>query len=75
MLMLDRKRGESVDLNDRASGRLLCTVKVLEVLPDGSVRLGFNADHAVHIKRDNMRSRKDGNGGNPRKNDDSFGNR
>lgn len=56
MLMLERKKGESVDLIDRDTNMVLCTVKVLEVMGDGSVRLGFQADHKVHIKRDNIKN-------------------
>jgi sRNA-binding carbon storage regulator CsrA len=61
MLMLTRRKGESVDLC--VDGAVIATVKVLELLPDGVVRLGFEADRSVDIRRDNMvktRSREDG---------------
>lgn len=81
MLMLERKKGESVDLIDRDTHIVLCTVKVLEIMADGNVRLGFQADQKVHIKRDNIKNaRAPARGtvaGRPGRadDDDNFGNR
>lgn len=64
MLMLTRQRGQSVDIIDRSTMRVLATVKVLELIPGtpGSVRLGFDADQSIQFKRDNMRKEeRDGN--------------
>lgn len=58
MLMLTRKRGESIDLS--VGGQVICVVKVLEFLPGGVVRLGFDADRQLSISRDNIKERKDG---------------
>lgn len=59
MLMLTRKRGESIDLS--VGGQVICVVKVMEFLPGGVVRLGFDADRQLTISRDNIKERKDGN--------------
>ncbi len=59
MLMLTRRRGEAVDLIDRASGEVLVTVTVLELLPKGSIRLGFDAKDSIQILRDDARRRDD----------------
>lgn len=62
MLMLTRRRGESVDLIDRDTQRVIATVLVREILPGGSVRLGFEADQTIQFRRDNMkRGEVDGN--------------
>lgn len=58
MLILERKQGESVDLTDRRTGKVLATVKIMETLPDGSIRLGFNAGRDVIIMRDNAKQRR-----------------
>lgn len=58
MLILTRKRGESVDLS--MGGRVIAVVKVMELLPGGVVRLGFDAETNVTISRDNIKERKDG---------------
>lgn len=55
MLILERRRGESVDLTDLKTKQLLASIKVLEILPSGNVRLGFDALPNIHIKRDNMK--------------------
>lgn len=63
MLILTRKRGEAVDIIDRASGNVLATVTVMQVV--GSVvRLGFEAPRSVQILRDNAinRATENGNG-------------
>jgi sRNA-binding carbon storage regulator CsrA len=72
MLMLTRRRGESVDIVDRESQRVIATVKVIELLPGnpGSVRLGFDADQSVQFKRDNMR--RDQEGGNSGEGEESY---
>lgn len=57
MLMLTRKRGESVDLVDRSSGAVLATVTTLEFLADASVRLGFTAPPHIAIIRDNAKDK------------------
>jgi carbon storage regulator CsrA len=59
MLILTRKRGECVDLS--VGGQVIAVVKVMELLPGGVVRLGFEADQQVSISRDNIKERKDGN--------------
>lgn len=59
MLVITRRRGESVDLALRQTGQVWATVKVLELLPNGIVRLGFEADDAIHIRRDNMKGSED----------------
>lgn len=56
MLILTRKRGESIDLSEllpSGAERAIATVTVLNILADGVVRLGFIADPAVRIVRDN----------------------
>ena len=59
MLILTRKKGEAVDLSVRATGAPICTVEVLGMLADGSVRLGFRAGDDVTILRDNVKRRND----------------
>jgi carbon storage regulator CsrA len=56
MLLLTRKVGESVTCS--VDGVPLVTVKVLELWPNGQVRLGFEADRTVAILRDNAVSRR-----------------
>jgi sRNA-binding carbon storage regulator CsrA len=53
-LFLNRKRGESVFLRDEIRGEIICVVSVSELLPNGVVRLSFDADRAISISRDNM---------------------
>jgi len=55
MLILTRKAGESVDCS--RNGVPLLVVKVLALLPNGVVRLGFEADRSVSILRDNALTR------------------
>lgn len=54
MLFLTRRRGEAVDLTFRETGEVIATVSVVELLPNGVVRLGFNAPAHVKIVRDNI---------------------
>jgi sRNA-binding carbon storage regulator CsrA len=61
MLMLTRRKGESVDLIDSASEEVLATVTVDAFLPNGVIRLGFNARGDIRIVRDNA-IRRHGNG-------------
>lgn len=53
-LFLNRKRGESVFLRDEVEGNIICIVSVSEILPNGVVRLSFDADKSISISRDNM---------------------
>ena len=55
--MLTRRVGEAVDLS--IDGRILATVKVLALLPNNQIRMGFDADPAVTIMRDNAKRRMD----------------
>ncbi|CAB4165117.1 Carbon storage regulator [uncultured Caudovirales phage] len=57
MLILTRKRGESVDLV--YENKVLATITVLGLLPSGVVRIGFNALPEIRVKRDNMVSDRD----------------
>ena len=57
MLMLTRHPGESVDLIDRDTRRVIATVQVLALLPNDNVRLGFRAPESVLIVRDNAKRR------------------
>lgn len=58
MLILDRKRGQAVDLMNKDTKRVLATVRVLEICPDGVVRLGFDAGQEILIMRDNASERQ-----------------
>lgn len=64
MLMLTRRRNEQIDLIDKSSGNVFCTISVLEFLPNNVVRLGFEADQSVRIVRDDAKRRHspEGNG-------------
>lgn len=77
MLILTRRKNEAVDLIDRDSGEVLCAVSILELLPNGVVRLGFEADSSVRIVRDNAVQKGDMDNGNSKENDeaDARGNR
>lgn len=57
MLMLTRRRGESVDVYDK-KGTVVLTVHVIELLPGNIVRLGFAADTEYKILRDNAKHRE-----------------
>lgn len=57
MLMLTRRRGESVDVFDK-HGNVVITVNVAEFLPNNVVRLGFAAANEYTILRDNAKSRE-----------------
>lgn len=59
MLILTRRKGEAVDLIDRRSEEVIATVTLLELLPNGNVRLGFDAPEHVRIIRDNAVRRHD----------------
>jgi sRNA-binding carbon storage regulator CsrA len=54
MLVLTRRAGDEVDLIG-PDGRILAVVKVLALLPNQNVRLGFEADASINIRRDNLR--------------------
>lgn len=58
MLILTRRRNEAIDFIDRATGHVFCTMTVMEMLPNDVVRLGFEADAAVRIVRDNAVNRE-----------------
>lgn len=62
MLILTRRKGESVDMIDRDTDTVLATITLLELLPNGTVRLGFEAPDYVRIIRDNAVRREEGNG-------------
>lgn len=55
MLILERRAGESVELRDRKTGRVLAVIRVLEFLPNDNVRIGFDAAQDIHIVRNNMK--------------------
>jgi sRNA-binding carbon storage regulator CsrA len=55
---------------DERTGAVLVSVMVLELLPGGLVRLGFDADKSVSIVRDNAK-RRDGNGNRESSNNDA----
>jgi sRNA-binding carbon storage regulator CsrA len=57
MLMLTRRRGESVDIYDR-QGKVVVTVSVAEFLPNNVIRLGFAASSDYTILRDNAKLRE-----------------
>jgi carbon storage regulator CsrA len=57
MLMLTRRAGESIDLTDTVTGKVVATVTVLAFLPGGLVRLGFVAPATISILRDNAKER------------------
>lgn len=58
MLMLTRRRGESVDVLDK-KGNVVLTVLIAEFLPGNVVRLGFAADPSKYdIFRDNAKHRE-----------------
>ncbi len=59
MLILTRRKGEAVDIIDREKGGVLCTVTLLELLPNGTVRIGFDAPEHIRIIRDNAVRRHD----------------
>lgn len=59
MLILTRKQGESIDLVDKRSGEIIASVMVLAFLPNGIVRLGFDADSNINIIRDDMIKEKE----------------
>ena len=59
MLILTRRKGEAVDIIDRERGDVLCTVTLLELLPNGTVRIGFDAPEFIRIIRDNAVRRHD----------------
>jgi sRNA-binding carbon storage regulator CsrA len=56
MLMLTRRRGESVDIYDK-NGNVVVTIHVNEFLPSNVVRLGFAATRDYTILRDNAKTR------------------
>lgn len=58
-LRVTRKVGDAVYCS--IAGKPLVTVFVDALLPDGAVRLGFEADRSVDILRDNARVRREGN--------------
>ena len=60
MLLLTRKKGESIDLVLRETEEVIATFQIVEILPNGVVRVGIEADQDIQIRRDNMRSREDG---------------
>lgn len=60
MLILTRKRGEQTDLLDAESNVVLATITFLEMLPNGTVRLGFDALPSIKILRDNAVRRDNG---------------
>jgi sRNA-binding carbon storage regulator CsrA len=57
MLMLTRRRGESVDIYDK-NGKVVVTVSVAEFLPNNVIRLGFAASSEYTILRDNAKLRE-----------------
>lgn len=59
MLMLTRRRGESVDIYDK-NGTVVVTISVAEFLPNNVVRLGFDAVSEYTILRDNAKHREKG---------------
>lgn len=76
MLLLTRYVGESVDLIDRDTRRVIATVSVLALLPNDNVRLGFNAGPEISIVRDNAKRRMESEQeSNDQEDDDSRGNR
>lgn len=58
-LMLTRRAGEAVDVYDKEK-RCVLTVRVHEFLPNGIVRLAFEADRDYTILRDNAKERHGG---------------
>ncbi len=59
MLFLTRRKGEYTDIIDRRTRKVLCTFCLSEILPDGTVRLAFNADpDLVDIVRDNAKQKE-----------------
>ncbi len=75
MLILNRRRGEAVDLKDRRTGRILASVQVMEITPEGVVRLAFDAGQEIQILRDNARRRDDGQATAIAADEDTRGNR
>lgn len=64
MLLLERKRGEAIDLiviGVDGQEEVIATFKIIEFLPNNNVRIGIEAAKNIHIRRDNMRRRDDGN--------------
>lgn len=57
-LLLNRRLGEAVLLRDEIKGEVICVVTVSELLPNGVVRLSFEADKSISISRDNMKKGK-----------------
>ncbi len=58
MLILTRRKGESIDVLDK-QGKVVVTINVMEFLPGNVVRLGLAADPAKYdIFRDNAKHRE-----------------
>lgn len=55
MLVLTRLANQAVDITDRATGKIIATVKILSVSPRGVVRIGFDADDCIQILRDDIK--------------------
>ena len=70
MLILTRRTGQAVDLIDKATGKAVATVTVLDITGDHQIRLGFDAPPHISILRDNA-IRRD----NASQQDDTVGNR
>ena len=59
MLLLTRKEGESVDLHDTRTNEPIATVTVCALLPNGVIRIGFEAPPHVRILRDNAKNKEE----------------
>jgi len=64
VLILTRKRGESIDLVRRATGEVIASIVVREFLPNGIIRIGIEAGQEIAVYRDNMKSGREDDYGN-----------
>jgi carbon storage regulator CsrA len=55
MLVLSRRDGERIEISK--GGQLVCVIEVVRT-KDGQVELGFKADQAVKILRDNAKTKE-----------------
>lgn len=57
MLILTRREGECVFINDSQTGAHIATVRIMGVRPGGQVRVGFDAAPNVTFLRDDAKEK------------------